>query len=171
MSKQERLDKFKKQFEDLDENEAKLFVGKNSDYYIKKWSAFKDGSKKWGINWPGFLFSIFWLGYRKMYLNIFYFLSVLTGIGILQYFVPVDMFKSTGTVIAVLVGGSGNTFYYIHMKKKIAKIREQNQDSSNIDKEIMKKGNGSWGGVGIALLMFIGYMFVAFILDGIFIGF
>lgn len=170
MSKQDRLDKFKKQFEDFDENEAKLFVGKNSDYYIKKWSAFKDGSRNWGINWPGFLFSVFWLGYRKMYLNIFYFLCGLTTLGILQYLIPQDIIRSMGTVMAALVGGMGNTFYYKHMEKKIVKIREQNQDSSNIEKEIIKTGNASWGGVGIALLMFIGYMVVVYIIDTIAVG-
>lgn len=54
--------------EGLDDADVKRFVGKNSDYYLKKFK--KAGKKKYffQLNWPALIFGQNWMFYRKMYL-------------------------------------------------------------------------------------------------------
>lgn len=54
--------------EGLDDADVKKFVGKNSDYYLKKFK--KAGKKKYffQLNWPALIFGQNWMFYRKMYL-------------------------------------------------------------------------------------------------------
>ena len=157
MSSLGQIDKLKCQFEDFYEQEARLFVGKKSDYYIKKWGTAKESGKNLGMNWPGFLFSLFWLGYRKMYLNVFYFLCGFFVLDIAQYFIPIDIYRVVGTTTSMLIGVMGNLLYYKHMKKKNDSIKEQYNDIT-IERKIIDIGGASWVGVGISILMLLGYM-------------
>lgn len=171
MSMASRKEIFKKQYEGLDEREAELFVGKNSRYYLDNWRSYRDGSKTWGINWPAFIFSIFWLGYRKMYSTIFYIMGFFVLVDVIQFFINIDISRNVGIAIGACVGGTGNTMYYKYMNKKIDKIKEENNDSLKIETEIVRAGNASWGGVGISLLMLLGYVIVSMIIEGILTSF
>jgi hypothetical protein len=166
MGQQKNIEKLKILFNDFDEDEAKLFIGKNSDYYMKKWISFKNGDKAWGLNWPAFLFSIFWLGYRKMYSIVLYMIGIFLVLDIIKVYVNYDYTKSIGLAISVTLGVMANLIYFKHMKKKIAKIDLKDYPYLGRDKEIVKAGNCSWGGVGIVVLMFLGYVFLSnFILN------
>src|SRR5699024_12101678 len=47
----------------------KNYIGKNKDYYLKKWKLDSEGkpTKTLSMNWAGFFLTVFWAGYRKMY--------------------------------------------------------------------------------------------------------
>ena len=44
-----------------------VYVGNNSTYYAQAFSEMRQGNKKTSWNWCAFLFSAYWLAYRKMY--------------------------------------------------------------------------------------------------------
>lgn len=157
----------KSPFEGFNEEEAKLFVGKNSDYYLGKWKSSKAPDKKSGWNWASCLGGVFWLGYRKMYSIVLYFIGAFIIIDVAQLLVKFDFNRSVSLGFSAAVGILGNTFYFNFMKKKIAKIKINNQYSENHNQEIIKAGNGSWGGVGIAFLMMIGYGLLSYVITTI----
>jgi len=49
-------------------DEAATFIGPKADYYIAQFQRLDAGSSMVSWNWSAFLFGIFWLLYRKMYL-------------------------------------------------------------------------------------------------------
>jgi hypothetical protein len=59
-----------------DEELVKRFIGKNSDYYLKKWSSSKNPEKRSGMNWAAFFFNVIWLAYRKMYKYAFVYIGI-----------------------------------------------------------------------------------------------
>ena len=152
----------KSPFDGFNEEEAKLFVGKSSDFYLDKWKSAKAPDKKSGWNWASCLCGVFWLGYRKMYSIALYFIAAFIIIDITQIFVSFNFNRGVSLGFSVALGILGNTFYFNFMKKKIIKIKMNNQCSDNLNQEIIKAGNGSWAGVGIALLMLFAYGFVSY---------
>lgn len=155
----------------LSEEEIQLFVGKKSEYYIKKWKSSEDLKKRAGWNWAAFLCVFFWLGYRKMYLNALSLVGAFLVIDVIQAITNLSFDRTVGTAIAVSLGMFGNAYYFKHMTNKINKIKESNTDPEIVKKEISKAGGGSWLGVGIVALMFVGYMLVTSVLQGIVISF
>jgi hypothetical protein len=51
----------------IDDN-LRLFVGRNREYYFTKWSGMMRRHSAFSWNWAALLFGPFWLVYRKMYL-------------------------------------------------------------------------------------------------------
>lgn len=95
------------------EEELALFVGKNADKYLPKFRKFNEGGKTsfsatW--NWPAFLFTFWWLIYRKMYLWAI--LILLTA------WIP-----CAGLLLMIGFGMSANYLYYNHARKKLLALR------------------------------------------------
>src|SRR5437763_465451 len=47
---------------ETEEEMLRRFVGKKSNYYLKRWSSASNPSKKSGWNWAAFFLTVFWLG-------------------------------------------------------------------------------------------------------------
>ncbi len=56
----------------LDDWSTELFVGNNYEYYKNKWRDKPERQSFSSWNWPAFLFPVYWLAYRKMYLEAFF---------------------------------------------------------------------------------------------------
>ena len=52
---------------DIIDEDVKLLIGKNQEYYVPKFSKMKQLNKKMTWNWPAFLVGPMWFMYRKMY--------------------------------------------------------------------------------------------------------
>ncbi len=141
------------------------FVGKNSDYFISKWEQSKDPNAKAGWNWAGFLTGLFWLGYRKMYKLLFIYFGAFILIDIVQLLLNIDINSAIGAAISGSIGGFGNGFYHKHMIEKLNTWSSDNHGQQPTADEIAKLGGGSWGGVGITLLMFIGYIIISTVIE------
>jgi type IV pilus assembly protein PilA len=59
-------------FENFSEETIRLFLGKNSHYYLEKWKKMLQSNSKISWNWPAFFFGFWWFFYRKMYLYGFF---------------------------------------------------------------------------------------------------
>ncbi len=128
------------EFAKLSEDELKAFIGKNADYYIKRFKKFeKGGSLSW--NWYAFLFGVLWMFYRKMYLYGFSALAVIFSINLFISILKIDQVISTGISLWLWIGFGmfGNYLYYLHVKNSISKIKKSTYHSDVI-LTISKKG-------------------------------
>ncbi|MFC0300893.1 DUF2628 domain-containing protein [Virgibacillus soli] len=148
------------------EEDVRLFVGKKADLYEIKW---EKASKKNGLsfNFAAFFFSLFWLGYRKMYKPIIFILLGFLGIDILLYFLgyeysmdlradPIDYAIQIG--VSVLLGLYGNALYEKRVQQQVKLIRHMKPNQ--IDRETLYKENGGTSWLGIifsAVLIFLVY--------------
>ena len=139
-------------YDDMDD--INLFVQKNQMFYQEKFDRIiKTGDKKtW--NWAAFFLSIYWMLYRKMYLQAggLFLLNFL--VGCIPY---IGWLLNIGIWIGV--GMYSNSLYLDHIRKKLAEI---NMINSN-DKEfmIMKKGGTN---LVLPIAIAVGGFVIAFIL-------
>ncbi len=155
-----------------EEFELNLYGDHKNNYYGKKWKFFEATGKKtsimsvrdflpWNypVNYAAFFFVEIWLLYRKMYLYflIYLVIDIAMKIMVSVFNFNVNIFLELG-VPHVFLGFYGNWLYYIHAKKKIAKIKIKYQDPKTQIDEITKAGGTNWViavGVGVFLLPFL----------------
>ena len=138
------------------ENELRSFIGEKSNYYFFKWGISENPGKYARWNWSAFICGVFWMGYRKMYKELFVCTIILFLLDITILSVTNDYFdKIMSYVVASIIGTYGNAIYYNYVQRSMNKIKEQNE----IDKikSIRKKGGTSFVGVIIALLLYFGF--------------
>lgn len=146
------------------------FVGEKYDsYYRDKW--FKDseprleinnnGSSIHSFNLAGFLFGVFWLCYRKMYLVA---LCIVIGINavdlVLMHLLGMEMYSAIGQTSffiawAVLTGMLGNYFYFNHSIKNIKKAMSNTADPTTVEQELAAKGGTSWVGAIVGSILVV----------------
>lgn len=143
-----------------------LFIGKKADYYKEKWEKAED---KKGISFNGsaFLFSFLWLGYRKYYLPIVFIALGFLASDILIYLSgyqqsltsisPID--RGISTTLGVVFGLYGNVLYKKFVQEQIEKINQSTKDELKREKLYAEKGQTSWFGVLIAILI-IGFVYI-----------
>ncbi|OCA87797.1 hypothetical protein A8F94_08110 [Bacillus sp. FJAT-27225] len=145
--------------------ELETFVGKKSDYYLRKWSKPKGKSGLMGWNWAAFFAGMFWLGYRKMYKIVLIILGAFLAFDIISLIIdnPIldQMNYSIGMVTAALLGMQGNYYYHKTAQDKIKDVKKQFPDNSAGQLDALRKqGGASWGGVFIVLGLFVGYLVI-----------
>ena len=148
----------KNTYTDYTDSELSLFLEKNQPYYIEKFKVMEKTADKKSWNWCAFLFTSYWMFYRKMYVEA---IIYNVGISILACIPFVGLvLVSAGPVCAGLFG---NYFYYEHTKKKFVEI--SCLDSSMRDMLIQKKGgtNIILPIVLLVILVIIGIIFAIFI--------
>lgn len=128
-----------------DRDRYRLFVGKNSDYYIQRWEEINATGKKFGWNWAGFFFGLFWLSYRKMYPHAF---GLMIFSLILQYIQKVMntdpvVVALTNIAISTAIGLFGNYLYYEYAKSKIEEIKNKIPEEEQQNLEIVRVGGES----------------------------
>jgi hypothetical protein len=121
------------------EQELRLIVGPKADHYLNKWRSRLDTPGPvgaLGFNWAGFLFSGFWLPYRKMYKAglILYaaVLGVSVGEELIIRFLPRDVApgialagRLVSLVVSIVVGSYGNGWYLNHARRVVAETRTE----------------------------------------------
>lgn len=148
------------------------YIGKNPDYYFKKWKLGSDGhpSKKISWNWVAFFFPYFWAGYRKMYSTLLLIYGLFLGLDIIMLLTNTDslqMNTNIGLVVGVVLALNGNQLYFDKAKKQI--INREEMDSETKKEELQKAGGTSKLGILYSVLLFILYLLISvFIVDPIF---
>jgi hypothetical protein len=132
-----------------------MFVDKNVDYYFDKWGRAKNPKIYAGWNWAAFFFGVFWLGYRKMFKTLITLIIMFFLIDTVLILFKSGSIKEVNLFFTFICGLCGNTFYYNYMKKEIKKIKEINPSENT---KLSFYGGVSWGGVGKATLIFVGYV-------------
>lgn len=146
----------------------RLFVGKNSDYYIQRWEEMSLSNRKVSWNWAGFFFGIFWLSYRKMYPHTF---GLMIFSFILQYVQKVMntdpiVVALTNLAISAVIGMFGNYMYYEYTKSKIEEIKREIKDEDQQVLEIVRAGGESLStAVAIGMMYLIGSSIIEYGLE------
>ncbi len=169
----------------IKEDELAAVVGNNVQYYMPRFRRMAHGGSG-GWNWAAFLFSPYWLFYRKQYLlgSIYLVVFLLTNIvsGIVSASLPVEadaaamqiamqemqnhflFFPCMALVyiwiaMIVLLAIKGNAFYLSHCKKTINKAHQEIPDITA--GELVVRGGIS---VGMTVLVIVAARICTFIL-------
>ena len=134
------------------EERMRAFVGPNADYYLRKWGDMDRGGSKASWNWAAFLLNVYWLAYRKMWLQTAIFFVVLVALValIVMSGVPILFSQVLLLGLAVGLGIGGNALYRMHVEKALA-------DPAFADPETLRRrGGGSMGAAwGLAAVWFL----------------
>jgi hypothetical protein len=139
-------------------DEVGLFVGKNAEYYKAKFRKFEvRGVETFAVtwNWAAFLFTFWWMLYRKLYLWTFVWL-MLTFI---PYF---------GLVFWIAAGITGNYLYYRHATSRIRDARSV-QPSHQLPAVLAELGGVNEWVIPVAIVVTLGFLLL-FALFGIGVG-
>jgi tetratricopeptide (TPR) repeat protein len=142
----------------------RLFVKENQDYYLSKWRLMDNADGIASIiswNWAAFLFGVFWLGFRRMYLYTFLwllFFSLAIYLSNLQV-ISDSRLRLLGLLIWVALPLVGNHVYRLHVDRKLAGIKLKYPDERTQDIASTKGGGRSGWGVLAVFGMFVALLF------------
>ncbi|RUM59329.1 MAG: hypothetical protein DSY66_03300 [Persephonella sp.] len=165
----------KKLFSEFDEETIRKFVKTNADYYIEKWKSMADNDTIFSWNLSAFLFNIFWLNFRKMYIYSVLFSTILFA---LLFLLPVSENKNEHLEIIILtlflgllliIGFIGNYLYARYTYKTLTKYKFLLKDKDNLYVLSVMKGDTSLSAlfIGLFIDLTVG-LFLAMILVSIF---
>jgi hypothetical protein len=132
------------------------FVEKKANYYLEKWDVFEHSSEKISWNWSAFLFSAYWMMYRKMYIPA---VATFVGSRIVKYMIALSggkAYRLTTILFSVAIGMLGNYIYYVYTSNKIADVADtaSTDDPAVIGRTLRDIGGTSW--LWMWLLVFVG---------------
>ena len=142
-----------------DDEASKIFVAKNYEYFLRKWEIAEQKKSKQSWNWAAFLLGFSWMAYRKMYLYSWIFIGVVIVEMLCEYAFgfPDKLSNAISLAIAVTFGLQGNSWYKLHVEKKVKEITAMNTpEQAKI--ELARQGGTSIGaaiGFVVALLAII----------------
>lgn len=143
-----------------DDENVRLFVGKNYDYYRDNWAAIEQSKSRQSWNWAAFLLGFLWLLYRKMYRYGWVYLGMAALTILLAIVLKVPAMLSCVLLIAFVItcGRYGNHWYKLHVDKKVAGIRAR-QSPDQAQTALATQGGTDVGAV-IVTALFLPFMFV-----------
>ncbi len=141
----------------FNEHEVRAFIGKEADYYLKKWQPILEGrSQRAGFNWAAFLLTGLWLPYRKMFKWAFIFCGIILIENFLKFFYTFGLLFTPEPPIAldileglmflatnIICGTFGNIWYLSHTRKAISEIRRQGWQDEAYLQSLSKSGGTS----------------------------
>lgn len=139
---------------------VKTFIGKNHDYFFRKWEVAAQRGRTWSWNWAAFLIGPVWLAYRKMYACTWMVLGVIAVESVVAYAIdlPDSVDSSVGVAIGVVLGMNGNHLYKRHVEKKVEEITAANR-VDQVDDALRRRGGTSipaiFGYIGILFLFVV----------------
>lgn len=101
------------------------FVGKNYEYYKRKWVFAKMSGALKGFNVAAFFLGVVWMVYRKMYMYAAIVFGLLVLDAVVESFLPLPESIGKGLTWGVYAafGLLGNYMYKTYVDKKLAKLR------------------------------------------------
>ena len=126
---------------ELSVDNLKLFVGKNYEYFEKKWAIIEESKSKRAWNWAAFFGGVFWMAYRKMYFYSWIFIGAIVVETLLEYAFsfPAKYSNALNIGISMTFGMQANYWYKLHVEKKIKEISFSNSNE-DLKIELAKQG-------------------------------
>lgn len=138
-------------------------VGNRFPIYRRRWRLDQGPANAAGTwHWPGFLFGLLWMVYRKMYRMVAIWVGVLIASSVLEGLLglpdAVSPFITVG--LAIAVGIHANGWYLAHCQRQIESARALHPGSEAAQQaELARRGGTSAGAVLLAMLLIGGLMF------------
>ena len=156
--------------------ELKAFVGPRSDRYLAKWRLDEATGRSW--NWPGFLFTGLWLGYRKMYKAMAVLYAALFAEAVVEELLfvgalgrdqpPVVFTLVVPLIVACTCGGLGNVWYYRLAARHVAEVRALGSPQEARAALLERRGGTSLLGALASLVLLLVIFFLAvLVVDGV----
>lgn len=122
------------------------FIEKKVDYYLSKWEVFEHSSEKISWNWSAFLFSAYWMMYRKMYIPA---IATFAANRLIKYIIALSggqAYRLTTILFSIAIGLLGNYIYYVYASNKIADVADtaNTDDPAIIGRTVREIGGTSW---------------------------
>lgn len=143
----------------------RTFVGKNDDFYSAKKYEMNSG-KFISFNIGAAFFGLFWLLYRKMYIELVLLMAfMLLETIVVGYYVEVQnvghevlgYYDLGGRIFyAVLLGFGANYLYIKYCARMIEKISMASTDEEMLNSDLRKRGGTSIVGVLIGVVFLVG---------------
>jgi len=136
----------------------RLFVKEKQDFYMTKWKVMDNSSGIGSVvtwNWGAFFGSVWWLGFRKMYLFAFMLLCIWQALTIALYALGISgaITLSLQIITWVSIGLWGNYIYRKHADRKLAEIKIKYPDLRTQEVQIVKAGGQSaLGAIGVCAI-------------------
>jgi Protein of unknown function (DUF2628) len=158
----------------LSEAEIRAFVGKNANYYLRKWpTADEEFGRARGFNWAAFFLFGLWVPYRKMYRTALIIFGLIVAESALEEVAVAKgllseqsraVFDRVVTLIFWIVCGAfGNAWYLAHTRREIARIRALDLSDDAYREAVARRGGTSFlASVGLFCL-FLAVVFVVVI--------
>ncbi|MGR6033932.1 MAG: DUF2628 domain-containing protein [Candidatus Nitrosoglobus sp.] len=122
------------------------FVGKNFEYFRKKWEIAERKESKFAWNWAAFLIGPIWLAYRKMYLYLGILIAFIIIESLIDYAfnLPNSTSNAIDAAIGFVFGNQGNYLYKLHVDRKVKQIISKS-GFQNTTAELKRLGGTSIG--------------------------
>lgn len=138
---------------------VKLFVGKNHEYFARKWEIASKHKNRQSWNWAAFLVGFGWMGYRKMYLYSGIFIAVIGAETLCEiaFGFPGWLSGAVNVFMACFFGAQGNTLYQRHVDKQVDAILASHPPEQ-ARMELTRRGGTNFGaaiGLVVALLVLL----------------
>ena len=117
----------------LNTYEMDLFLEKNQMYYHEKFERMSITGDKKSWNWAAFFLNIYWMLYRKMYLQA----GVVYLLNLIIAFIP-HIGWILSLAFGICIGLYSNSLYFNHINKNLREIDQLYPNNKEI--MIMKKG-------------------------------
>ena len=137
------------------------YIGKNVDYYLRKWRKTAAPEKALSWNWAAFIFGAFWVGYRQMYAYLALLVGMMLAADLAYIYVlgwEPDMRITIG--ISLLMGVFGNALYFRHIRRKLAQLNETGHEPEEIHRRAAADGGPNWRGILATCLLLVLYNFI-----------
>jgi hypothetical protein len=124
-------------------NDLALFVGENSDYYLRKWYIIANTGRYASWNWAAFLVPWVWLAYRKMYVLA----ALLLLIQTMGDIVLADFYTVLWLVCALVCGLFGNYVYYLKASRRVMRAQALTFNPNMKTLQLLRQGGTTWWGM------------------------
>lgn len=145
-------------------------VGGNFPIYRKRWRLDQGTANAVGTwHWPGFLFGVIWMMYRKMYRMAAIWVGVLVASSAIEVFldVPDALSLVINLGLSVTVGVFANSWYLQHCQREIARAQSLNTDNdAAVRSALAARGDTSVIGAVIAIAVSVTLAIVGAMLTG-----
>ncbi|WP_244850071.1 DUF2628 domain-containing protein [Caballeronia sp. SL2Y3] len=133
-----------------------LFVGKNIDYYSRKWVIQNPRTSKLTWNGAAFLLGPVWLVYRKMHWQAAAYIAIAVACTVATSSLSDGINHALSYAFPVTMGFSGNLIYLAHVEKVRKKVSDSPLPAEIRDAELVRRGGtnpvAAWL-LGIAIIV------------------
>ena len=134
---------------EIGEDDLRTFFGGKAKYYLREKRVIEASGSRISWNWPAFLFTCFWMIYRKMW-------PAGAIVFVLTFVFHVSIIFSWLNVIVMLVAGMyANAMYVAHAKKKVIEIALSGESAAATEEMLIEAGRPSWTAAIVAAVFYI----------------
>jgi hypothetical protein len=143
-----------------DEEKWRAAIGRNAEYYLRRWRTMDAEGSAIAWNWPACLLNLFWFGYRKIWPAMIAMMVALVAASLVGAAVGAGQIAFLLTIgLSFVTGAFGNWLY----RRQIARLVA---DTAALPSAAQLEALKSRGGISIPALAILSLIFGGFILVG-----